>query len=77
MSANLPDRVQTEIVGILRCEDKFAWDKPLADLGADSLDTIELTMALEREFNVAVDMDMAEGWNTPGDVLATVQGLVS
>lgn len=39
------------------------------DLGADSLDTIELVMAIEEEFGVQIDDETAEGWSTVGDVI--------
>ena len=41
-------------------------DAKFADLGADSLDTVEIMMALEEKFEVTLDEDGAEG-------LATVQ----
>ena len=39
------------------------------DLGADSLDTVELVMAIEEEFQVEIDDETAEGWSTVGDVI--------
>ncbi|MEM7182709.1 MAG: acyl carrier protein [Spirochaetota bacterium] len=38
------------------------------DLGADSLDTVELVMALEEEFGVEISDDEAEKIQTVGDV---------
>lgn len=35
-----------------------------ADLGADSLDTVELVMALEEEFDVEIPDSVAEGIDT-------------
>lgn len=37
------------------------------DLGADSLDTVELIMAIEQEFNITIPDDEAEGIVTFGD----------
>ena len=37
------------------------------DLGADSLDTVELVMAFEEEFGVEIPDDAAEKINTVGD----------
>ncbi len=45
------------------------------DLGADSLDTVELVMCFEEEFNVEVDDDTAEACNTVGDVIAALRRL--
>ena len=39
------------------------------DLGADSLDTVELIMALEEEFNVEIPDDDAEKMVTVGDAM--------
>jgi acyl carrier protein len=38
------------------------------DLGADSLDTVELVMALEEEFGVEISDEDAEKIQTVGDV---------
>ena len=47
--------------------------KFLEDLGADSLDVVELMMALEEEFNIEVPDEVAEKWNTVGDVLKYIE----
>jgi acyl carrier protein len=39
------------------------------DLGADSLDTVELVMVLEEEFDVDIPDDVAENLQTIGDVI--------
>ena len=39
------------------------------DLGADSLDTVELVMALEEEFNVEIPDEDAEKIKTVGDAI--------
>lgn len=39
------------------------------DLGADSLDTVELVMAFEEEFNVEIPDDAAENIQTVGDAV--------
>ena len=43
--------------------------KFIDDLGADSLDTVELVMALEEEFGVEIPDEEAEKLVTVGDVL--------
>lgn len=40
--------------------DKVAADAKFVDLGADSLDTVEIMMALEEEFNITLDEEGAE-----------------
>lgn len=39
------------------------------DLGADSLDVVELIMALEDEMEMEIPEDIAEGFVTVGDVV--------
>ena len=51
-------------------EDKITLDTSFVDdLGADSLDTIELIIALEEEFNVRITDDEAEKIRTVKDVI--------
>ena len=45
------------------------------DLGADSLDTVELVMALEEEFNIEVPDEQAEKLQSVGDVIKYVEEL--
>ena len=42
------------------------------DLGADSLDTVELIMEFEKEFNIAVPDDQAENIGTVGDAITFI-----
>ncbi|MCB1507392.1 MAG: acyl carrier protein [Hyphomicrobiaceae bacterium] len=43
------------------------------DLGADSLDTVELVMAFEEEFNVEIPDDAAETILTVGDAVSFLE----
>lgn len=43
------------------------------DLGADSLDTVELVMAFEEEFNVEIPDDAAEKIQTVGDAVKFIE----
>lgn len=43
------------------------------DLGADSLDTVELIMEFEKEFNIAIPDDQAEKIGTVGDAVAYIE----
>lgn len=45
----------------------------LDDLGADSLDTVELIMALEEEFDVEIPDEDAEGIRKVQDVLTFIE----
>ncbi len=44
------------------------------DLGADSLDNVELVMAFEEEFDVEIPDDAAETIQTVGDAVKFVEG---
>jgi acyl carrier protein len=46
------------------------------DLGADSLDTVELIMEFEKEFNIAIPDDQAEKISTVGDAIAYIENNV-
>ena len=43
------------------------------DLGADSLDTVELIMEFEKEFNIAIPDDQAEKIGTVGEATTYIQ----
>jgi len=43
------------------------------DLGADSLDTVELVMALEEAFDIEIPDEAAEGITTVGDAVKFIQ----
>jgi acyl carrier protein len=43
------------------------------DLGADSLDTVELVMALEEAFDIEIPDEAAEGITTVGDAVKYIQ----
>jgi len=40
------------------------------DLGADSLDTVELIMEFEKEFNISIPDDQAENISTVGQAIS-------
>tara|TARA_B100001029_G_C15012967_1_gene425414 strand:- start:1024 stop:1266 length:243 start_codon:yes stop_codon:yes gene_type:complete len=43
------------------------------DLGADSLDTVELVMALEEAFDIEIPDEAAEGITTVGDAVKFIE----
>jgi len=43
------------------------------DLGADSLDTVELIMEFEKEFNIAIPDDQAEKISTVGEAIKYIE----
>lgn len=51
--------------------------KFIDDLGADSLDVVELVMALEEEFDVEIADEQAEKIQTVGDAIEFIKALSS
>ena len=51
--------------------------KMIEDLGADSLDAVELVMAIEEEFGIEVPDEEAEKLAAVGDIIAYVERVSS
>ena len=47
------------------------------DLGADSLDLVELVMAFEEEFDIEIEDDVQENIRSVGDAVAEIKKTVS
>jgi len=73
--ANIEEKVKDIIVDQLGvAEDQVKPDaKFVEDLGADSLDTVELVMAFEEEFDIEVPDEEAENLKSVGDVVAYIE----
>lgn len=50
--------------------------KMIEDLGADSLDAVELVMAIEEEFGIEVPDEQAEKLSAVGDIIDYVEKVV-
>ena len=76
--AQLEEKVKDIIVEELGVErDKLAEDAHfMDDLGADSLDTVELVMAFEKEFDLDIPDEEAEKLLTVGDAMKYLHGKV-
>jgi acyl carrier protein len=70
------DRFKKCAIEVLAVEgDKITKEASFADdLDADSLDLVELVMALEEEFDVAVDEEELEGIDTVGKAYELITG---
>lgn len=44
------------------------------DLGADSLDAVELVMAIEDEFDIKVSDEAAQAFKTVGEIVKYIEG---
>ncbi len=71
MSASVEERVRNIIVDQLAVEsDKVTTAASfIDDLGADSLDIVELVMTMEEEFDLDIPDEDAEKMKTVGDVV--------
>jgi len=77
--SNIEDRVKkivAEQLGVK--EDEVSNESSFVDdLGADSLDTVELVMALEEEFDTEIPEEEAEKLQTVGSVIQYVEANLS
>ncbi|RIJ15668.1 MULTISPECIES: acyl carrier protein [Henriciella] len=73
------ERVKKIVVENLDVEaDKVAESASfIDDLGADSLDLVELVMAFEEEFNIEIPDDVQENIRTVGDAVTHIKAHVS
>ena len=79
MSEELFDRFKKCAVEVLSVEDGAVTKEAnfADDLDADSLDLVELVMALEEEFDVTVEEEELEGIATVGQAYDLVTGKIS
>ena len=70
------DKVKEIIVERLSVDEKDVAEEAsfIDDLGADSLDTVELVMALEEEFGMEIPDEEAEKIATVGDAVKYIEG---
>ncbi len=74
MSEKVKDIIEKEL-GVER--EKLAPDASfIEDLGADSLDIVELVMEFEKEFNIDIPDEDSEKLRTVGDALAYLSSKV-
>ena len=70
---NRVSEIIIEQLGITR-DELVAKANFIDDLGADSLDIVELVMAMEEEFDIEIPDDDAEKIQTIGDAVSYVKG---
>ena len=75
MADNTAAKVKTIIINELGVDpEKVTNDASFVDdLGADSLDTVELVMAFEEEFTIDIPDEDAEQMHTVGEAIAYIQ----
>jgi acyl carrier protein len=69
--SDVAERVKKIVVEHLNVDPEKVTDSAsfIEDLGADSLDTVELVMAFEEEFSIEIPDDAAESIVTVGDAV--------
>lgn len=77
--SNIAERVKKIIVDKLGVEDSQVTPEAsfTNDLGADSLDTVELIMEFEKEFNISIPDEQAETIGTVGQAIEYLEKTVS
>jgi acyl carrier protein len=73
--SDVADRVRKIVVEHLGVEEDKVTEAAsfIDDLGADSLDTVELVMAFEEEFGIEIPDDAAETIQTFGDAVKFIE----
>ena len=73
--SEIASRVKASIVDKLGVEESEVTPEAsfTNDLGADSLDTVELIMEFEKEFGITIPDDQAEKIGTVGDAVSYIE----
>jgi acyl carrier protein len=73
--SDIEQKVRAIIVDKLGVEDDEVTSEAsfTNDLGADSLDTVELIMEFEKEFDISIPDEMAESIGTVGDAIKFIE----
>lgn len=73
--SNIAEKVQAIIVDKMGVDESEVTNEAsfTNDLGADSLDTVELIMEFEKEFDISIPDDKAETIATVGDAISYIE----
>ena len=79
MNIDIKEKIKAIIVDKLGVNEEEVTDDAhlMEDLGADSLDTVELIMEFEKTFDIKISDEMSEKIKSVGDICNTVQELVN
>jgi acyl carrier protein len=75
--SDIESRVKSIIVDKLGVDENevFTEERFTNDLGADSLDTVELIMEFEKEFDIQITDDQAENISTVGQAVSYIENV--
>lgn len=76
-SQNYEEKVIEIVKSQLKYDGKITLDSTFAEMGADSLDQVELVMAIESEYDVEIPDDKAQKIATVGDAVRAVTELLA
>ena len=73
--SEIASRVKAIIVDKLGVDENQVTESAVftTDLGADSLDTVELIMEFEKEFGISIPDEQAESISSVGDAIAYIE----
>ena len=73
--SDIPERVKKIVIEHLGVDEEKVTETAsfIDDLGADSLDTVELVMAFEEEFNIEIPDDIAEKITTIKEAIEHIE----
>ena len=76
--SEIESRVKAILVDKLGVEESAVTNEAnfINDLGADSLDQVELIMDFEKEFNISIPEDQSENIKTVGDAIKFIEANV-
>ncbi|AWU43000.1 acyl carrier protein [Blattabacterium punctulatus] len=76
--SDITSRVKSLIVEKLSVEENDIFPKAsfTNDLGADSLDIVELIMEFEKEFNISISDEKAEKITTVGEAIQAIKNIL-
>lgn len=77
VAETLRDRVVRVVREHLATSAEITDDATLESLGADSLDKVELVMALEEEFEIMISDENADGADTIGKLVKLIRSIKS
>ena len=69
------ERVRRAVADILNCDESLVLESSgiFDDLGASSLDAVELTTALEEEFHISISEEDQASLRTVGDLVRVIE----
>ena len=65
-----------ELLALEKEKDTITLNAHYCDLGADSLDMVEIVCAIEDEFDISIDDEVYKQWKTVKDTMETLEEIL-